>query len=291
METLVYLNGQYLPASEAKVSVFDRGFLFADAVYEVIPYVDGQGVELEAHLERLQHSLAAIDLVCNAPWTEIFDRLAQQFDASSAAAHHGHISLSFYLQISRGADLSRRVSPSAELSPTVFVYAQPSPPPMRRNVQDIPAVSVVLMPDIRWGRCDIKSTMLLPNILARQTAMKAGAEEALLVRDGYVIEGSSSNLFCVHEGELYTPPLGEQMLGGTTRALTLTLAQALGVRVHEQAITEAFCLAADEVWITSSSRGVLPVVMVDGKSIGHGQKGAVWEQVARAYQQHLYESD
>ncbi len=273
----VYLNGVFMAAEEAKVSVFDRGFLFADSVYELIPVVDGQGLEMQAHLQRFANSLKAIGITVEMDWQQLCLQLVE---------HNGGGHQAVYVQVSRGSEGRRSMTYSAAIQPTVFACCQPIPAPLARPVEQVSGVKVVLTEDVRWGRCDIKSTMLLPNILARQLAQRAGAEDALLVREGLVLEGSSCNLFIVRHGEIVTPPLSPHILGGTTRSLLLQLARQAAMPVSEADISVAELCSAEEVWLSSSSRGVLPVVKVDEQPVANGQPGPVWAKMAALYQQH-----
>lgn len=270
----VYLNGDILPAAEARVSAFDRGFLFADGVYEVIPAYGGRPLRLAQHLRRLDASLGAIRLANphdDAEWQSVVTRLI-------AATGGGDVYV--YIQITRGPAPRDHVFP-AQASPTVFAYAQPIVPSPER-VRD--GIAALLVPDIRWQRCDIKSIALLANVLARDTATQAGCAEALFVRDGFVTEGSSSNLFIVRHGELRTPPNGPALLPGVTRDLVLELARTAGVSVREMPLPVTDVSSADEIWITSSVREIVAVTTLDAAPIGNGRPGPMYAQLAAAFQ-------
>lgn len=268
--SLVYLNGEYLPLDQAKVSVLDRGFLFGDGVYEVIPVYGGKPLRLAEHLRRLDQSLSGIRMVSplsDAEWAEIFDRLIQ-----------GREDQYLYLQVTRGAAPKRDHAIPAEISPTVFV--------MRSLIAPIPldGIRAVTLDDIRWRYCHIKAITLLANVLLRQEAVDRGAAEAILVRDGWVTEGAASNIFLVKDGTLVTPPKSNELLPGITRDLVLELARENGIAAEERTFRLEELRAADEIWMTSSTREVLAVIELDGAPVGDGKPGPVWKRVQAIYQ-------
>ncbi|MBP0048184.1 D-amino acid aminotransferase [Marinobacterium sp. AK62] len=267
---LVYLNGAFLPADEARVSVFDRGFLFADSVYEVIPFYQGVGFRLQQHLDRLAYSLRAVRIQIDADWPGILNELVQR---------NGGGNLSVYLQISRGSAGSRTHAYDDAMAPTVFACCSPIQDIYARGADQVRGYTVIVTADLRWHRCDIKSTGLLPNILVLQQAREAGADEALLVRDGLLSEGTSCNLFLIRQGVIYTPKRSSEILGGTTRELILELAAEAGIPFQEVDIRPEALQDADEVWVSSSTRGVIPVLAIDGKPVADGQKGPLWRQM------------
>ncbi len=267
---IVYLNGEFIAAAAAKISVFDRGFLFGDSVYEVIPYYRGVGFRLAEHLVRLRHSLEAIRIPADLDWPALLDELV---------ARNGGGNLSVYLQVSRGSAGRRTQVYDGSLQPTVFACCTPIRDIYASGADSVQGYRVIVTADLRWHRCDIKATGLLPNILVLQQAKEAGADEALMIRDGLLTEGGSSNLFMVKNGVLYTPKLGSEILGGTTRDLVLTLAREAGIPYQETDLTYEQLLAADEVWISSSTRAVVPVLEVDGQPIADGQKGPLWRRM------------
>lgn len=270
----VYLNGVVMPAGEARVSAFDRGFLFADGVYEVIPAYGGRPLRLAQHLRRMDASLGAIRLANphgDAEWQAIVTRLI-------AAAGGGDVYI--YIQITRGPAPRDHVFPP-QPTPTVFAYAQPIVPAPER-VRD--GIAALFVADIRWHRCDIKSIALLANVLARDAATRADCAEALFVRDGFVTEGASSNLFIVRDGELRTPPNGPTLLPGVTRDLVLELARAAGVSTHQAPLPVADVSGADEVWITSSVREIVAVTTLDGTPVGNGRPGPLYARLVAAFQ-------
>lgn len=277
---IVYLNGAYLSAEQARVPVFDRGFLFGDSVYEVIPFYQGKGFRLKAHLQRLNYSLQAVGIEAQQDWEMILAELV---------ARNGGGNLSAYLQVTRGSTGRRTHAITPELSPTVFACCQPIAG-VQDSVQTPSGISARVVEDIRWQRCDIKATGLLPNILALQEARAGSAQEALFCRNGLMTEGASSNLFIVEAGCLITPELSHGVLGGTTRALILELARHNNLSCCEEEISYNRLLAADEVWISSSTRGVVPVIEIDRQRVSNGQKGPLWHTMFtlyKGYQQKL----
>ncbi len=278
----VYLNGSYLPMEEACVSVMDRGFLFGDGVYEVIPAYGGKLFRLSHHLHRLQNSLDGIQLInplSTSAWQKILDevleRNCEQTDASNDQ--------SVYLQVTRGSALKRDHNFPDRVTPTVFVFSNPIEPDPVSTAQGIAAIT---LDDIRWQYCDIKAITLLANVLLRQQATDHNAAEALLVRDGLVIEGSSSNVFVIRDGAILTPPRGEQMLPGITRDLVLELAEQHALPYRETDINEDTLRQADEIWVTSSTREIIPVTSLDGKSVGDGLPGPIWKSMIELYRRY-----
>ncbi|HUW98876.1 MAG TPA: aminotransferase class IV [Acidiferrobacter sp.] len=271
----VYLNGEWIPAEEARVSVFDRGFVFGDSIYEVIPVYGYRPFRVAAHITRLKASLAAVGMDAQPlklEWDDLFNRLAETMTSADG---------SIYLQISRGtAPRQHRFPANAPL--TVFAYAHAHSPSTGESSDGIRAI---LHDDIRWARCDIKSTSLIANVLLVQVALEQGADEALLVRDGLVNEGAVSNVFAVRAGRLFTAPRSHFILGGVTRDLLLELAARCAIPAEERAPTRAELLGADEVMITSSSREVVAVTHVDMNPIGDGRPGPVFRQLHKAFQE------
>lgn len=268
---IAYLNGQWLPLAQAKVSVLDRGFLFADGVYEVLASYAGKLLGEQEHLARLERSLAELKIRnphTRAEWQAIFARLVREYGGGD---------LVVYLQITRGAAAGRSHAFTADLTPTVVAYCSPLPSPSAEARAN--GVAAITMPDIRWGRCDIKSIALLANVLGTQRAKEAGANEAILHRDGRVTEGSSSNVFIVKHGVVYTTPDSAEILSGITRNL-LTSLQGSGVAVTTRHFRLDELRLADEIWITSSTREVLAVTTLDGAIVGTGKPGPLY---AKAY--------
>lgn len=276
---IAFVDGQYLPLNEARISPLDRGFLFGDGVYEVIPAYDGRLFRLDEHLRRLAYSLDAIrlpDPYSAARWRQVLDGLI---------ARNGGGMQSVYLQITRGADAGRDHRFPTNVAPTVFALSQELAPVPEEWLAD--GVAVVTAEDIRWRRCDIKSISLLGNILLRQQAEDVGAAETLLVRDDCVTEGSSSTLFVVTaDGTVRTPPKDSRLLPGITRDLILELAREAGLACEEVDIPASELASLPEVWIASSSREVLAVTRIDGTPVGNGYPGPVWRQVHALFQQY-----
>lgn len=277
--TTAYLNGTFLPLAQAKISALDRGFLFGDGVYEVIPCYGGKFFRLQEHLRRLNRSLRAIQLTPPHD-PSAWEAILQQLVAYNEGEHQ-----KVYLQITRGAADTRNhsFSQAAPLTPTVFAFSTPLKTPSMEALQK--GGRAITLPDSRWLHCHIKSINLLPNILDHETAVSQGHEEALLLRDGLALEGASSNLFIVHNQTVITPPLSNAILGGVTRDLVLELAQRHGIATAEQPIPQEQLFTATEVWVTSSTREILPIVQVNDRVIGSGVPGLIWQKMIAYYQQ------
>jgi D-alanine transaminase len=273
----VFLNGQWLPKAEARVSVMDRGFLFGDGVYEVIPVYSRQPFRLEQHLARLQKSLEGIQLVNPYrldQWIGFVNQLARDAEWEDQ---------SIYVQVTRGPMAVRNHAFPDEAKPTVLLLAEPmSTPPASQCEQGIAAVSAA---DIRWLRCDLKTTSLLANCLLRQLAVAAGCVETVLFRDGFLTEGSASSIFVVKDGVLLAPIKNHLMLPGITYDVVLELAAQHGLPHEVRDITEAETRAADELWMCSSTKEVLPIVRLDGVTVGAGgTPGPVFARMYGCYQ-------
>lgn len=273
--SIVYLNGEYLDADEARVPVLDRGFIFGDGIYEVVPTFGGRPLRLEHHLQRLENSLKAIRLDnphSTSEWAELLSELL---------ARNGDGDMSVYLQITRGVAQRDHALPNGT-KPTVFAMCNPlKGAPAEWLEKGIAAVS---LDDSRWLHCNIKATSLLPNVLLRQEALDSGAQEAILVRDGYVTEGAASNVFVIIGGLIVTPPADHRLLPGITRDLVLELARENGIPCTENTISVGELAAADEIWLTSSTREVLAVTKLDGKAVGKGEPGPLWRRIFDLYQ-------
>jgi len=273
----VYLNGQFLPLDEAGVSPLDRGFLYGDGVYEVIPVYSRQAFRIDEHLKRLQATLDGIKLanpLSADGWKEVVFKLIETAPWQDQ---------SIYLQVTRGADDKRdHAFPPATVPPTAFAFASPlvtTPAEVRAK-----GVSAITVPDLRWSRCDLKVVSLLANVLARQQAVEQGCAEALLIRDGYLKEGAASNIFVVRDGVLLAPPKTHLMLPGITYDVILELAVQHDQALEVREITETELRAADEVWMTSSTKEVLAITMLDGQPVGNGQPGPLGERMWQWYQ-------
>ena len=273
----VYLNGRFVALAEAGVSPLDRGYLYGDGVYEVIPVYSRRPFRLDEHLTRLQATLNGVQLanpLSDDGWKAVIQRLI------AAAPWEDQ---SVYLQVTRGADNKRdHAFPPASVAPGVFAFAGPLVTPTAElRAQGVAAITV---PDLRWARCDLKVISLLANILARQQAVDAGCTEALLIRDGFVKEGAASNIFVVRDGLLRAPPKTHLMLPGITYDLILELAAAHGQPVKVAEIEEAELRSADEVWMTSSTKEILAITTLDGRPVGNGKPGPCGERMWQWYQ-------
>lgn len=276
---VVYLNGEFLPVEDAKIPVMDRGFLFGDGVYEVIPVFGGKAFRVDEHLQRLEYSLRETGIpqpLTREQWCAIFNRLI----AASADGKKGGGDQAIYLQITRGVAPTREHKFPQTCTPTVFAMSRL----LAATPAEIPApVACIAIPDIRWQRCDIKSTSLLGGVMMTQQAIAAGASEAILLRDGLVLEGASSNVFAVVDGVLHTAPKSRHILAGITRDLIVELAQQHGLHLREEAVTLDQLYAASEVWISSSTREMVPVAILDGRPLGSGGAGPIFRQVWQWY--------
>ena len=272
-----YLNGTLLPLSEARVSAMDRGFLFGDGAYEVIPVYSRRPFRLAEHLRRLRHTLDGIRLDNphdDAAWARLIGEIIARNDGEDQ---------SVYLQITRGADTRRNHAFPASVTPTVFVMSEPllTPPPAQRET----GIAAVSAPDMRWLRCDLKTTSLLANCLLRQLAVDAGCVETILFRDGYMTEGAASNIFAMKAGVMLAPPKNHLMLPGITYDVVLELAAAHGLPCEVRDVSEDEARAADELWMTSSTKEVLPITLLDGRAIGTGQPGPAFRNMYAWYQE------
>jgi D-alanine transaminase len=275
---LAHLNGRFLPLAEAHISPLDRGFLFGDGVYEVIPTYAGRLFHLPAHLKRLQHSLDGIRLknpLTDTAWTALLTKLVTDNGGGDQAV---------YLQVSRGADTSRDHGFPKDVPATVFAMSSPlAPLPDEFKTR---GARVMTLTDIRWHRCDIKCTALLGNVLLRQQATEAGCNEAILLRDGFATEGTASGLFIVADGMLITPPDGPMLLPSITRDVVLELAARHSIATRRATIPVAQLSTAEEIWLASSTREVYPVTELDGKSVGGDKPGSHWKRMFDLFQQH-----
>ncbi len=275
MSELIYLNGRFLPQEQAHVSVMDRGFLFGDGVYEVIPAYAGLPFRLKEHLQRLNASLEAIRMsppLSDEQWRAVFGQLLAQ---------HGNADQQIYLQVTRGAYGKRLHAIPEEVTPTVMAFATDLAVRDPELVKQ--GMSVITLDDIRWERCNIKAITLLANILSQQQARDEGAQEAILVRDGLANEGTASNLFIVKEGLIITPPKSQHLLPGITRDLVLELAREAGLPYAEASISVAELENAEEIWITSSTKEVMPVTRLNGRPVDNGHPGPIWEKMDALY--------
>ncbi|MBA3581664.1 MAG: D-amino acid aminotransferase [Gammaproteobacteria bacterium] len=276
--SIVYLNGQFLPLLDARISVLDRGFLFADGVYEVIPAYNGKLFRLEHHLERLDNSMRGIHLsnpLSNAQWSDVLNALVER---------NGGGNISVYLHVTRGADEKRDHLYSASTEQTIFVMTTPIKPVSAHLLEQ--GAKLIVLDDIRWQHCNLKTIALLPNVMLRNQAHAAGADEAILVRDGYATEATVSNFFVVKDGVVLTPPKSEFLLPGITRDLVLELARDHGMPCEETSIGREMLYDADEIWITSSTKEVVAATRLDGEYVGDGLPGPMWKLMLRYYQEY-----
>lgn len=268
-----YLNGEFLPLTKAWISPLDRGFLFGDAAYEVVPVYDGKPFLLDAHLARLERSLRSLHI--DGPMTlQQWRTVVHQLTANNGAGD-----LAVYLQVTRGADEGRDHRIPRGLTPTVFAMASELP---RHDYSS--GLHAITRSDNRWERCDIKSTALLANVLARHEALEAGADDAILLRDGAVTEAASSSVLIVEQGKLYRRPNGNEILPGTTTDFVVELAREAGLHCHDERISEQRLRRADEIWLTAATKGLAPVVTLDGAAVGDGTPGPIWRQVATMFE-------
>ena len=271
----VFLNGKFLPESQAHVSVLDRGFIFGDGIYEVIPVYGGKLFRFNEHMSRLQNSLDAIKIINPLSTTEWEQTLTELIHLN------GDGDQSLYLQITRGSSKRDHALPENP-TPTVFAMCNELQPLAAKIINE--GVAAITIDDIRWSRCHIKATSLLPNILLRQEALDQGAAEAILIRDDQATEGAASNLFAVIDGVVTTPPKGPMLLPGITRDLVLELAKNNALPYQEKTISLAELQQADEIWLTSSTKEILPVTQLDGKAVANGKPGPLHHRLLTLYQ-------
>jgi D-alanine transaminase len=273
-----YLNGDYLPLREARISPLDRGFLYSDGVYEVTPVYGGRPFRFQQHHDRLTRSLREIrmeDPLAREAWRDLYRELLARNNATQADAY-------IYVQVTRGAEHGRNHAPLPDVPRTVFAFVAPWPEGRagwREN--GLPAVTAQ---DTRWARCDIKSVSLLSNVLLRQLAVDADATETLLLRDGQLTDASASSVHVVIGGELRTPPNSWKLLPGTTRGVIEEIAQGAGVQWRSVAVSEPELRGAQEILLGAATREVQPITTLDGKPVGSGKPGPVWRRLYDAYQ-------
>jgi len=278
MSSIVYLNGQYLPIEEAKISVLDRGFTFGDGIYEVIPVYNGHIFRLKEHIERLNNSLNEVFI--DKPhemdqWEKILRELIEKNSEKDPSEDQ-----SLYIQVTRGIS-ERDLAIDIATEQTVFAMIKPL---LKKDRSA--GISAVIEEDIRWKYCHIKAITLLPSVVLRHKAKQSGATEALLIREGYVTEGAASNVFIVKNGIVKTPIKDGGLLPGITRDLVVELLSESGIPCEEVVIKETELKQADEIWITSSTWEIVPVIELDGKPVGTGRPGEVWQQAFRIYQEY-----
>jgi D-alanine transaminase len=277
--SIVYLNGDWMPMEDAKISPMDRGFLFGDGIYEVIPSYNGRMVGAGPHLSRMRDGLAELDIelgMDDAAWGEIIERLIEE---------NGGGNVGIYLHVSRGADVKRYHAYPDDISPTVFAFGFEIPPEATADAATVKQYRVSTTQDLRWQRCNIKSTALLGNVMHYQYGHSRGGDETILYNEqGELTEAAACNVYIVKDGVIATPPLDNQILPGITRLILLSILRDEGsLTVEERIVTLKELQDADEVWITSSSKEIAPVVTVDDKPVGNGGVGPVWQLAQSLY--------
>ncbi|HZW24307.1 MAG TPA: D-amino acid aminotransferase [Gallionella sp.] len=282
----IYLNGEFMPITEAKVSVLDRGFIFGDGVYEVIPAYSRRAFRLPEHLKRLQHSLDGIKLPNphnEAEWTRIVEEIIARNEGEDQY---------LYLHITRGAAKRDHAFPNPPVPPTVFVMTSPLPTPPAELLNS--GIACITARDNRWLRCDIKAIALLPNVLLRQMAVDADCAETILIRDdpatgnGFMTEGAASNIFVVRNGILLAPPKDNLMLPGITYDVILEIAAANGIPCEVRRVMKEELFSADELLLTSSTKEVLAITRLDGQAVGDGRPGPMFARLHALYQDYKH---
>lgn len=272
---ICHLNGEFLPLADARIPVLDRGFIYGDGVYEVIPVYGRRPFRLEGHLARLRRSLDAIRIAdphSEAAWTALVTEIVARNEPADQAV---------YLQVTRGV-AKRDHSFPKDVAPTVFMMSNPLSTPGPELVER--GVVAVTATDNRWYRCDIKSTALLANVLLRQFATDQGAAETVLLRDGFLTEGSAANIFAVKGGVILTPAKSHLLLAGITYDVILELARGAGLPLEQRDVSEAEVRTADELWLTSASREVLAITTLDGRPVGNGVPGPMFHRMYALFQ-------
>ncbi|MGE8659832.1 MAG: D-amino acid aminotransferase [Achromobacter sp.] len=274
-ESQVYLNGEFLRVDEAKVSVLDRGFIFGDGIYEVVPVYQGNAFRMAEHLDRLDRSLAALRIAQpfdRGGWINLIQQLLDRTNLDTCIV---------YLQVTRGVAKRDHAFPSPAVAPTVFgMVSAWAPPAAAARAQGLSAISI---PDERWLHCEIKSVSLLGNVLARQQAVDAHVDEVLQFRDGFLTEGSSTNIWVVAGGKLLAPPKNNLILEGIRYGLMGELAAEAGIPFEARRLSQDEVVQADELMLSSATKEVLPIVSLDGRPVGSGKPGPVYEQLRAGY--------
>ena len=271
-----YLNGKWFPVGEAQVSVMDRGFLFGDGVYEVIPVYNSQAFCLEQHLARLNSSLNEIYLTNPMridSWTELIQTAIDKGGESYGA---------FYIQVTRGADKKRDFAFPTDVQPTIYMMINPAP--QLRRQRTVTGYDVITLDDFRWSNGHIKSISLIAAGMLKNAAIRQGANEAILIKDGKVTECTASNLFAVFNGVLVTPPKSHHLLHGITRDLVIKQSRAAGLKVKERAISASELVLADELFLTSTTHESWPITKLNGTTVGNGAPGLIWQKVDQLFQ-------
>jgi D-alanine transaminase len=270
--SICFLNDKYLDIQEAKISPLDRGFLFGDAIYEVIIAVNKKPFELDAHLTRLKKNISSLKY-----------SLSDQFDLEETIleviSRNKFLNQVIYVQISRGTDIVRDHIPSNDLTPTIFISSHE----LKTDFSTSSGEKAILLEDFRWRKSQIKATSLLANVIYRSEAKHQEVFETILCENGFITEGAVSNVFCCIDNKIFTPPLTENILPGVTRKVILELIQDTSFEYEETKITVDSFLLAEEIWVTNSTKGVIPIIELDGKKIGSGLPGEKYLQISKAF--------
>ena len=284
-DSIVYLNGDYVRLGDAKVSVLDRGFVFGDGIYEVVPVYRGKPFRMAEHIARLQRSLKAIRIdtgYSDAWWAELFESMVSRAQASlSSGAEH----IMIYLQVTRGVAKRDHAFPAAGIKPTVFCMVSPFKRPS--TAQREHGLATISLPDVRWLYCHIKSVSLLGNVLAKQAAVEAGVDEVIQFRDDFLSEGSSSNIWVVKNGVLLAPEPDHLILEGVRYRFLEALAKKAGIPFESRPVSRNEVETADELMLSSATKEVLPIVTLDGRPVGSGVPGPIYKVLRKAYDQTL----
>ena len=270
--SICFLNDKYLDIQEAKISPLDRGFLFGDAIYEVIIAVNKKPFELDAHLTRLKKNISSLKY-----------SLSDQFDLEETIleviSRNKFLNQVIYVQISRGTDIVRDHIPSNDLTPTIFISSHE----LKTDFSTSSGEKAILLEDFRWRKSQIKATSLLANVIYRSEAKHQEVFETILFENGFITEGAVSNVFCCIDNKIFTPPLTENILPGVTRKVILELIQDTSFKYEETKITVDSFLSAEEIWVTNSTKGIIPIIELDGKKIGSGLPGEKYLQISKAF--------
>ncbi len=283
--SIVYLDGEYMPMAEAKISPMDRGFLFGDGIYEVIPSYGGRMVGFAPHIDRMRDGLAAIDIKLDRgedEWREVCEQLMER---------NGSGDLGIYLHVSRGTDSQRDHAYPEGVAPTIFGFTFEAPPSPVADRTTTMTYTVTTTQDLRWKRCNIKSTALLGNVIHYNQGYEGGNNETILYNEkGELTEAAACNVYVVKDGVIATPETDHQILPGITRLLLLEILRADGsLPIEERSVTMDELRNADEVWITSSTKEIAPVILVDGEPVGDGAVGDIWEKAQALFSEFKYD--
>ncbi|PHS16811.1 MAG: D-alanine aminotransferase [Kangiella sp.] len=280
--SIIYLNGEFMPIENAKISPLDRGFLFGDGIYEFIPFFHGRPVGFDLHIQRMLDGLAKIQIkVGDIDWRNILDQIISKNEGDELAV---------YIQVSRGADINRAHRFPTNIKPTIFIMTQPLAKETNPDASTAKTYSIVTSLDKRWKHCDVKSTSLLGNILHFQHGYESKVDETLLFNsEGYLTECSACNVFVIKGNKIITPILDKQILPGVTRRIVINAVNSSDkYSIEERNVNLEEARLADEIWITSSSKQIAPVIELDGNAVGNGKVGAVWEECSKLFDKIKY---